>query len=92
MTRATRSALALALAVPLLLTACGGGSDARAELLDQLRTEAVDSGAPAEVVDCVMSAMEDLNEEQLTSLLDDTATEETQAVVVEAMSGCAPAE
>lgn len=83
---------ALALALPLVLAACGGGSSAKTELLDQLRQEATDSGAPAEMVDCVMSALEGLSEDELTTILEDTATDETAEKVSTAMLECGDTE
>lgn len=79
---------ALALALPLALAACGGGGDKDA-LLEELRQDAADSGAPAELVDCVMTAMEGLSVEELTSIRDDTATAETEEKVTVAMGDCA---
>jgi hypothetical protein len=86
----TRSRLAVvALALPLLLAACGGGgSDAKAEIIEQLRQEAADSGAPPEMVDCVVSAMESLSEEELTAVAEDTASPETEEAVMNAMMEC----
>lgn len=86
MTRIRMAALVLAL--PLVLAACGGGSSAKAELIDQLRQEAAGSGAPTEMVDCLVSALEGLNEEELTSILEDTASEETGQAVAQAMVDC----
>lgn len=84
----TRMRIAAAvLALPLLLAACGG-SDAKAQILDQLRQEAEDSGVPAEMVDCVVSAMEGLSEEELTAVAEDTASSETEEAVMNAMMDC----
>lgn len=81
------AAVLVSVTVALVLSACGG-SDAKAQLLDQLRQEATDSGAPAEVVDCVIEAMGGLSEAELTSVLEDTSTEATQEKVASAMMDC----
>ena len=46
-------------------------------------------GAPAELVDCVMGAMEGLSVEELTAIRDDTASAETEEKVTAAMGDCA---
>lgn len=86
MTRTRMAAIVLAL--PLVLAACGGGSSAKAELIDQLRQEAAGSGLPTEMVDCVVSALEGLSEDELMSILDDNASEATSEALAQAMVDC----
>jgi len=88
---------ALVLALPLVLAACGGGggsegetsdSGGRDQIIEQLRQEAMDSGATPEELDCVMGALEGLDDAALQSILDDSASDETQQQVAAAAAEC----
>ena len=86
------SALIAGLALALSLAACGGsgggGDDKKSALLDELRKDALSSGATQEQVDCVIAAIDDLSAEQLQSLKDDSPSAETQAAVGAAFGAC----
>lgn len=90
---------ALVLTLPLVLAACGGGgsdeggsggegSGDRDQLIEQLRQEATDSGATTEELDCVMSALDELDDAALVSILEDNASPETEEQIGLAMADC----
>lgn len=90
---------ALVLALPLVLAACGGGGSSEGEtsdggdmgrdqIIEQLRQEAMDSGATTEELDCVMGALDGLDDAALMSILEDTASEETQQQIAAASAEC----
>lgn len=105
--RVVSGSIAVMLTVPLLISGCGsssspsdsgnGGADAssgmpsREELFGYLREEATGSGIPTDQLDCVLAGMDVLSDEQLFSILEDTATEEVQQQVSDIYAGCGPA-
>lgn len=102
--RIVSGAIVVMLTVPLLISGCsssgsdgngdGGGSEegtgmpSRDEMFGYLREEASGSGISAEELDCVLAGMDALNDEQLFSILEDSASEDVQQQVTDIYAGC----
>lgn len=65
-----------------------GGDMGRDQIIEQLRQEAMDSGATTEELDCVMGALDGLDDAALMSILEDTASDEIQQQVAAAAAEC----
>ena len=95
MKRAALAMIGLTLAAPLLLAGCGGSSQgedgmpSRDEMMGYLREEVAGNDLPAELVDCIVNAMDGLSDEEIFSILEDTATPELEQKVTEMTSVCA---
>lgn len=81
---------ALALTAPVILTGCGGGggSDARTELLDQLRADGKAAGVPEAIVECMVNGADELSDEQISALIGDAQDAETEAAANAILESC----
>lgn len=87
MTRARTAIIAASLALPLVLGACGGGSD-RAELIDAAKSALTEAGLPAEAQECVMEFINTLSDDELKALDTEEPPQELQTKVISAMTDC----
>ncbi len=95
MARSRLVLLAAACVLPLTLAACGGGggaSEQRQQLLEELRTEMADSGAPETMITCVEELLNGLSDDEINQLAEDTPTDETKTKVEDGLMACATAE
>jgi hypothetical protein len=94
MARSRLLVIAAACLLPLSLAACGGGSasDQRAQLIEELRTEMADSGAPESMMTCVEELLNGLSDDEIQQLVDDTPSDETKTKVEDGLMACATAE
>lgn len=95
MKRALLAVTGLALMAPLLLGGCGGSSEgedgmpSRDEMIGYLREEVAGNDLPPELVDCIVNAMDGLSDDEIFSILEDTASQELEQKVTELTSVCA---
>jgi hypothetical protein len=102
--RIVSGAIVVLLTLPLLVGGCsssgsdGGGDNggseessgmpSRDEMFGYLREEASGSGISTEELDCLLAGMDALNDEQLFSILEDTASEDVQQQVSTIYAAC----
>lgn len=95
MKRVSLAVASLTLVAPLLLAGCGGSSEGedgmpgRDEMMGYLREEVAGTDLPPELVDCIVNAMDGLSDEEIFSILEDTATPELEQKVTEMTRVCA---
>lgn len=95
MGRGRFTVIGLAMALPLLIAGCSGSSEdqdgmpGRDEMMGYLREEIASSDLPPELADCIVNAMDGLSDEEIFSILEDTAGPELEQKVDELTSVCA---
>ncbi len=92
MSRSTIVLAGFGLGLALVASGGSGGSPEKDSVLGELRKQVEDSGASQEYVDCIIDGISGLGVVELESIRDDTATEQTNAVVDAVLDTCIPAE